>query len=72
MDGTIPPLSHKSSGRGAYLNTRYVFMTLYLVKHKDFTLLPSPAYTRHTLCFAGYEPKFANILRRKLLITYTF
>jgi len=38
MCGAIPPLPRSSSWRGAYLLTGHVFMTLYLVKHRDFTL----------------------------------
>jgi hypothetical protein len=40
MRGAMPPFHHKSSWRDAFLSTLYIFMTLFLVKHRDdFTFL---------------------------------
>jgi len=39
MRGTVPSLSHTSSGRGAQLSTGHVFMVWYLVIHWGFAFL---------------------------------
>jgi hypothetical protein len=40
MHRAIIPLPPTSSWRGTWLNTEYVFMASYLVKHRDFTIGP--------------------------------